>query len=280
MARILVTGSTTGIGLETARTLQGLGHDVVWHARSKERAADLGSDAEVVVGDLASLEQTRELASAAGRCDVVIHNAGINWENERRETGDGIERVFQVNVLAPYVLTALMPRPQRLVYLSSSLESGGVADLADLQYRAKPWDGRQAYSDSKLHDVALAWAVARRWPGVYSNAVDRAGSARGSAGRTRSTICRSAPTRRCGWPPAPAGPWSPGGTSSSAGSSAPTRRPVTSDTRTGCCAHAPTSPGSNCRCDRHCDGPRRRRQRAAFPDWPVGDRAGSRPVAW
>jgi NAD(P)-dependent dehydrogenase (short-subunit alcohol dehydrogenase family) len=172
MARILVTGSTTGIGLETARTLQGLGHDVVWHARSKERAADLGSDAEVVVGDLASLQQTRELAGAAGHCDVVIHNAGINWENERRETGDGIERVFQVNVLAPYVLTALMPRPQRLVYLSSSLESGGVADLADLQYRAKPWDGRQAYSDSKLHDVALAWAVARRWPSVYSNAVD------------------------------------------------------------------------------------------------------------
>ena len=172
MARILVTGSTTGIGLETARTLQGLGHDVVWHARSKERAADLGNDAEVVVGDLASLQQTRDLASAAGHCDVVIHNAGINWEIERRETGDGIERVFQVNVLAPYVLTALMPRPQRLVYLSSSLESGGVADLADLQYRAKPWDGRQAYSDSKLHDVALAYAVARRWPGVYSNAVD------------------------------------------------------------------------------------------------------------
>jgi NAD(P)-dependent dehydrogenase (short-subunit alcohol dehydrogenase family) len=80
MARILVTGSTTGIGLETAQTLQGLGHDVVWHARSKERAADLDSDAEVVVGDLASLQQTRALADAAGHCDVVIHNAGINWE--------------------------------------------------------------------------------------------------------------------------------------------------------------------------------------------------------
>lgn len=170
--RILVTGSTSGIGLETARTLQGLGHDVVWHARSKERAADLDGDAEVVVGDLASLEQTRELARAAGHCDVVIHNAGIGGEPERRETGDGIERIFQVNVLAPYVLTALMPRPQRLVYLSSSLGSGGIADLADLQYRAKPWRGMQAYSDSKLHDVALAWAVARLWPGVYSNAVD------------------------------------------------------------------------------------------------------------
>src|SRR5258705_7675299 len=148
MARILVTGSTTGIGLETARTLQGLGHDVVWHARSKQRAADLSSDAEVVVGDLASLEQTRELAGAAGHCDVVIHNAGINWENERRETGDGIERIFQVNVLAPEVLTALRPRPRRLVYLSSSLESGGGAGLRDLQCRAKQAVCRQAYSDS------------------------------------------------------------------------------------------------------------------------------------
>ena len=172
MTRILVTGSTSGIGLETARTLQGLGHHVVWHARRKERAAGLASDAEVVVGDLASLEQTRALARAAGHCDVVIHNAGIGGEPERRETGDGIERIFQVNVLAPYVLTALMPRPQRLVYLSSSLHSAGIADLADLQYRTKPWHGIQAYSDSKLHDVALAWAVARLWPGVYSNAVD------------------------------------------------------------------------------------------------------------
>jgi NAD(P)-dependent dehydrogenase (short-subunit alcohol dehydrogenase family) len=75
-------------------------------------------------------------------------------------------------VLAPYVLTALMPRPRRLIYLTSGLESVGIADLADLQYRHKPWHGMQAYSDSKLHDVALALAVARLWPGVLSNAVD------------------------------------------------------------------------------------------------------------
>ena len=75
-------------------------------------------------------------------------------------------------MLAPYVLTALMPRPRRIIYLTSGLESVGVADLADLQYERKPWNGMQAYSDSKLHDVALAFAVARRWPEVLSNAVD------------------------------------------------------------------------------------------------------------
>ncbi|MFG2045308.1 SDR family NAD(P)-dependent oxidoreductase [Dactylosporangium sp. NPDC048998] len=172
MARILVTGSTDGIGLETARTLQGLGHDVVFHARSQERADGLDGAPEVLVGDLASLEQTRRMASEAGKFDVVVHNAGIGGQDERRETGDGIERTFHINVLAPYVLTALMPRPGRLVYLTSGLESVGVADLADLQYRHKPWHGMQAYSDSKLHDVALAFAVARLWPDVLSNAVD------------------------------------------------------------------------------------------------------------
>ncbi len=258
MVRILVTGSTTGIGLETARTLQGLGHDVVWHARSKERAADLGSDAEVVVGDLASLQQTRELAGAAGHCDVVIHNAGINWENERRETGDGIERIFQVNVLAPYVLTALVARPQGAsptLRICSTAPSRGTV-------------GRRTATRS-----CMTWPLRGPSPGggqmCTATPSIRAGSARGSAGRTRLTICRSAPTPRCGWPPALAGPWSPGGISNGAGSSAPTQRPVTSGTRTGYCARAPTSPRSNCRCDRYDDGPPRRsgpsRQTASGP---------------
>src|SRR3954462_11295372 len=118
MARVLVTGSTDGIGLQPARTLQGLGHDVVFHARSEERAATLDGTPEVLVADLGSLEQTRVMAAAAGEFDVVIHNAGIGGQDERRETGDGIERTFHVNVLAAYLLTALMPRPRRLVYLT------------------------------------------------------------------------------------------------------------------------------------------------------------------
>jgi NAD(P)-dependent dehydrogenase (short-subunit alcohol dehydrogenase family) len=104
---------------------------------------------------------------------VVIHNAGIGGEqDEPVRTGDGLERIFQVNVLAPYLLTALVPWPARLVYLTSGLESDGVARLDDLQWRDRDWDGMQAYSDSKLYDVMLAFAVARRRPGILSNAVD------------------------------------------------------------------------------------------------------------
>jgi NAD(P)-dependent dehydrogenase (short-subunit alcohol dehydrogenase family) len=177
MTRVLVTGSTDGIGLETAAQLLRLGHDVVLHARDERRAATPGlPDAPVVVGDLASLAETkalgRDICAFDVAFDVVIHNAGIGGQDERRTTVDGLERTFQVNTLAPYVLTALMPRPARLIYLTSGLESVGVADLGDLQYERKPWHGMQAYSDSKLLDVALAFAVARRWPQVLSNAVD------------------------------------------------------------------------------------------------------------
>ena len=122
-------------------------------------------------GALATLRD--EAATHAGPFDVVIHNAGIGGgAPERVLTEDGLERIFQVNALAPYLLTALMPRPRRLVYLTSGLEADGVMDLDDLQYRRRPWNGMQAYSDSKLHDVVLAFAVARLWPEVRSNAVD------------------------------------------------------------------------------------------------------------
>ncbi|WP_024285991.1 SDR family NAD(P)-dependent oxidoreductase [Cellulomonas sp. KRMCY2] len=180
MSRVLVTGSTDGIGLESARLLLEAGHDVVAHARDDQRAADVHSRLpglrDVVVGDLASLAQTRDLASdatAAGPFDAVIHNAGVGGgATERTVTADGIERIFQVNTVAPYLLTALMPRPARLVYLTSGLEAQGSVALDDLQHAGRPWDGMQAYSDSKLCDVMLAFAVARLWPGVLATAVD------------------------------------------------------------------------------------------------------------
>ncbi|WP_367138344.1 SDR family NAD(P)-dependent oxidoreductase [Saccharothrix sp. HUAS TT1] len=177
MVSVLVTGSSDGIGRETAAALVGLGHRVVLHARNARRAeealAAVPGAADAVVGDLSSLAQTRELAAAAGGFDVVIHNAGLGGGlPERTVTEDGLELLFQVNVLAPYLLTALMPRPRRLVYLTSGLESQGVADLDDLQHERGPWHGMQAYSDSKLLDVVLAFAVARRHPDLLSNAVD------------------------------------------------------------------------------------------------------------
>lgn len=177
MARIFVTGSTDGIGRETARQLLAAGHEVVAHARSQDRARQVRSVlpglTDVLVGDLSSLAQTRALAEqavAAGPYQTVIHNAGVGGGvPEKVLTADGIERIFQINTVAPYVLTALLARPERLVYLTSGLQSQGHVEPDELPW---PWDGMQAYSDSKVCDVALAFAVARLWPEVFANTVD------------------------------------------------------------------------------------------------------------
>jgi NAD(P)-dependent dehydrogenase (short-subunit alcohol dehydrogenase family) len=86
-------------------------------------------------------------------------------------TTDGLERTFQVNVLAPYLLTALLPLPGRLIYLTSGLASGGHIDLEDLQRESRPWSATDAYRDSKLCDIALALVMARRYPGTVTTAV-------------------------------------------------------------------------------------------------------------
>ncbi len=130
----------------------------------------------MVIGDLASIAQTRKVAeqvNGLGLFDAVIHNAAIGYREPRRiATEDGLPQVFAVNTLAPYILTALIKKPKRLVYLSSGLHRNGDASLKDLAWEQRPWQGQQAYSDTKLHDVLLAFAVARRWPGVLSNALE------------------------------------------------------------------------------------------------------------
>ncbi len=180
MARIFVTGASQGIGLETARTLAGLGHEVVAHARNDERAdatrAALPGAKAVVTGDLASLASTRALAARAndeGPYDVIIHNAGLGGgSGDRVETADGLDRIFHTNVVGPFVLTCLMPLAPRMVYLTSGLEADGVLRLDDLQWLARPWNGMQAYSDSKLHDSMLSFELAARHPEIIVNAVD------------------------------------------------------------------------------------------------------------
>jgi NAD(P)-dependent dehydrogenase (short-subunit alcohol dehydrogenase family) len=177
MARVFITGSADGLGRLAAQRLVEAGHEVVLHARSEARAREAlravpGAGA-VLVGDLSSIAETRALArqaNAAGPLDAVIHNAGI-YLQPRRETPDGVEQVFAVNVLAPYVLTALVPA-RRLVYVTSGMHRGGDPDLGDLAWRSRRWSASQAYSDSKLLLVALAFAAARRWPAVRANAVD------------------------------------------------------------------------------------------------------------
>jgi NAD(P)-dependent dehydrogenase (short-subunit alcohol dehydrogenase family) len=179
MASIFVTGSSDGIGQETARQLVRGGHRVVLHARDDARAKDAADAVPeasgVAVGDLsviAGIRQAAQAANALGPYDAVIHNAGVGSAAQRHQTPDGCERIFAVNVLGPYLLTALMPLPPRLVYLTSGLESAGRVRLDDLQWEDRAWNGMQAYSDSKLYDVLLAFAVARRYPWLRSNAVD------------------------------------------------------------------------------------------------------------
>ena len=197
-----MTGSADGLGKLSAAQLVGAGHDVVLHARSEARgreALDGVPGAEgVLIGDLSSIAQTRALAQRAndsGRFDAVIHNAALGYQvSGRSETEDGLAALFAVNVLAPYLLTALMTRPDRLVYLSSGMHSGGDSSLDDLQWRDRRWSGTQAYSDSKLLDLVLCFAVARLWPGRPRQR-GHAGMGRhqhGRAGRPR----RSGPGRR------------------------------------------------------------------------------------
>ncbi|MGY1855821.1 SDR family NAD(P)-dependent oxidoreductase [Modestobacter sp. SYSU DS0290] len=180
MSRILVTGSSDGLGLMAGQLLASQGHAVTLHARNGSRADDaraaLPSADAVVVGDLSTLAGMRSVAAQArdlGRFDAVVHNAAVGYREPRRiETEDGLAHVFAVNVLAPYLLTALVPRPDRLVYLGSGMAHGGSPALDDLQWTRRRWNGSQAYADSKLWDVVLAFAVARRWPDVASNAVE------------------------------------------------------------------------------------------------------------
>ena len=127
-------------------------------------------------GDLSSIAECRQIAervNALGAFDAVIHNAAVGDRERRRiETVDGLPHVFAINTLAPYILTALIRKPKRLVYLSSGMHRSGDPSLKDLEWSARRWSGSNAYADSKLYDVILAFAVARKWSRVLSNAVD------------------------------------------------------------------------------------------------------------
>jgi NAD(P)-dependent dehydrogenase (short-subunit alcohol dehydrogenase family) len=179
VAIIFITGSTDGLGLAAARSLLDDGHQVVLHARSADRAKTIGEvasrSAGIVIGDLRSASEIRSIAdqvNSIGRIDAVIHNAGVYTEQRRGSTPEGHAGILAVNTLAPYMLSALIERPDRLVYLSSGLHRGGKGSLGDLDWTNRTWDAARAYAESKLHVVALAFALARLWPQVLSNAVD------------------------------------------------------------------------------------------------------------
>jgi NAD(P)-dependent dehydrogenase (short-subunit alcohol dehydrogenase family) len=179
MSRIFISGSSTGLGLMAADLLVSEGHQVVLHARNADRAEDVRRElpqAEaVVIGDVETIAGARDIASqvnALGRFDAVIHNAAVGYREGHRITADGLPHVFAINTLSAYILTALIERPKRLVYLSSGMHHGAHANLDDILCKKRRWDGSTAYAESKLHDAMLALAIARRWPDVLSNSLE------------------------------------------------------------------------------------------------------------
>ena len=175
MARIFITGSADGLGQMAALTLIKQGHQVLLHARNEKRAQDalatISGAEGILVADLSSIEETKKLAAdvnAMGSFDAIIHNAGVYQVSDLELSVDGLPLILAVNTIAPYILTSLIHKPKRLVYLSSGMHLQGDPTLSGLLGN-KP---RVTYSDSKLHVVILSNTVARKWAGVLSNSVD------------------------------------------------------------------------------------------------------------
>jgi NAD(P)-dependent dehydrogenase (short-subunit alcohol dehydrogenase family) len=167
MSRIFITGSADGLGQLAAKQLIVQGNKVVLHARNEKRAREAltqlpGAEA-VLIGDLSNIEETIQLASKVnglGRFDAIIHNAGLYNASPKD--------LLSVNTLAPYILTSLVHKPKRLIYLCSDMYEGGNPKLESLRTDVS----RINYSDTKFHVLLLCKAVARKWPGIYTNAVN------------------------------------------------------------------------------------------------------------
>ncbi|RFU28997.1 hypothetical protein B7463_g7344, partial [Scytalidium lignicola] len=171
MARFFITGSSDGLGSLMAQKLIANGHKVVLHARNAQRARDAvqacPSSEAVLIADLTSIDETKHLAAEAnqlGPFDAVVHNAGVYLGMELVKGKSGLPSLFAVNTLAPYMLTCLMDKPKRLVFISSGMHRSGSVNLDNLT--------ASEYGDSKLHNVMFAKAFARRWPDVECYSAD------------------------------------------------------------------------------------------------------------
>jgi NAD(P)-dependent dehydrogenase (short-subunit alcohol dehydrogenase family) len=179
---ILVTGSTDGIGKQTALELARMGANVIIHGRDPQRLQTTleelvkksGNDhIESLLADFSSLAQVKQMAgdilAKYMRLDVLVNNAGV-FLLDRKITTDGLEMNFQVNHIAPFLLTNLLlpllkkSTPARIVSVSSALHSKTILDFENIQAE-KNFSGIQAYALSKLGNIYMTLDLAERLAG-------------------------------------------------------------------------------------------------------------------
>ncbi|ESQ79440.1 hypothetical protein AEYBE204_10560 [Asticcacaulis sp. YBE204] len=168
-----------GLGLIAGRWLHGRGHEVILHGRNAQRTQDargeLPNAFDIVTGDLSTMAGARSVAeqvNAIGDIDAVIHNAAVGYQEPAFTTDDGLPHLFAINTLAPFILTALIEKPRRLVYMSSGMHKSAHAHIGNLLWEQRSWNASAAYAETKLHNAMLAFYLARFWPDVPSNAVE------------------------------------------------------------------------------------------------------------
>ena len=188
---VLVTGSTGGLGRETARALARQGDHVIIHGRNVERGEEIVAEvtaegngsARFYRADFSSLSEIRALGEAIlsdyNRLDVLVNNAGIFFPNsrERRLSVDGYELNFQVNYLSGYVLTQMLTplleasAPSRIINVSSGSQQ--ALDFDNLMLESN-FSGRRAYSQSKLAQIMMTFSLADDLSerGIVTNALN------------------------------------------------------------------------------------------------------------
>ena len=188
---VVITGASSGIGLEAAIVIARLGARLALVSRPGQKAARALDEVRQRSGssnihlhpcELSALSDVRRVADEIRqqypRIDVLINNAGT-VNPERRTSTDGFELTFAVNHLAHFLMTTLLldrlvsSAPARIVHVSSAAHRGGDLDFGNLHYQHGGYGILKAYSRSKLANVLFSRELARRLKGsgVTSNSV-------------------------------------------------------------------------------------------------------------
>jgi len=180
MKTIVLTGATSGIGLEVARELLNQGHRVISGARNMQKAENVKSELikdttnssiDFFETDFSNFASVKQLAytikNRYNAIDILINNAGT-WEVEIKETANGIETNLQVNHLSPMLLTLelipllLKSKNSRIINTSSGAHRRDILNLNDLEFRTSQYNGVASYSQSKLLNILFSLELSNR----------------------------------------------------------------------------------------------------------------------